>query len=78
MVVFYVSFIFCSGIKCFLFVGFQIAYRTAANRFPRRLAELFLVLSDNLTVATEADATSFQPLGRGQKHRHEDDQMSVE
>ena len=57
---------------------FQIAYRTASDRFPGRMAELFLVLSDDLPAAALPEASSSQPLGRGQKHRLDDDQMSVE
>ena len=60
------------------FVGFQIAYKTAAHRFTGKLAELFLVLSDNQPVAAEAGASGFQPIGRGQKHHLDDDQMSTE
>ena len=60
------------------FVGLQIAYKTAAHRFTGKLAELFLVLSDNQPVAAEAGASGFQPIGRGQKHQLDDDQMSTE
>ena len=59
---------------------FQIAYRTASNRFPNKLSELFLVLSDDYPaqLAQEglSEAEGFQP--RGQKHRLDDDQMSVQ
>ena len=62
--------------------AFQIAYRTASNKFEGRLSELFLVLSDDyptqLTEEGRDEAVGFQPVGRGQKHRLEDDQMSVE
>ena len=62
---------------------FQIAYRTASGRFPGRLTELFLVLSDDAPSAAEPrdswpEASNSQPLGRGQKHRLDEDQMSVE
>ena len=43
------------------------------------MSELFLVLSDAGKVATEAaEGLTSQPLGRGHKHRLEDDQMSVQ
>ena len=58
--------------------GFQIAYRTASDRFPGRLSELFLVLSDDLPTVAADEAARSQPPGRGQKHRLEDDQMSTE
>ena len=56
---------------------FQIAYRIASDRFPGRLTELFLVLCDDLPAAAQPEASGSQPLGRGQKHHLEDDQMSV-
>ena len=65
----------------FFFLSFQIAYRTASTRFPGKLSELFLVLSDDYPARAEAEAgagAEFQTRGRGQKHRLEDDQMSVE
>ena len=58
---------------------FQIAYRTASDKFPGKLSELFLVLSDNVSQQqSEAEGFESQPGGRGQKHRLEEDQMSVE
>ena len=42
------------------------------------MAELFLVLADDLVVPVEAKASdSHVPTGRGTKHRLEDDQMST-
>ena len=62
----------------FHFSIFQIAYRTAGNKFEGRLAELFLILSDDHAVPVEAEASdSHLPVGRGTKHRLEDDQMST-
>ena len=61
-----------------LLLFFQIAYRTASDRFPGRLSELFLVLSDDLPTAATSEVASSQPLGRGHKHRLDDDQMSTE
>ena len=65
-----------------MFVWLQIAYRTASNRFPGKLSEIFLVLSDDYSSrqSTEAgaEASGFQQVGRGQKHRLDDDQMSVQ
>ena len=59
---------------------FQIAYRTASDKFPGKLSELFLVLSDNLPpqLPEGADGFESQQPGRGHKHRLDDDQMSVE
>ena len=54
----------------------QIAYRTASNKFVGKLAQLFLVLSDSHKASNEA--SDQPPLGRGLKHRLDDDQMSVE
>ena len=56
---------------------FQIAYRTAGNKFPGKLSELFLVLSDDVP-PPEDDKAGYQTQGRGRKHQREDDQMSVE
>ena len=69
------------NVNSFVF-SFQIAYRTAGNRFQGKLSELFLVLSDEypaqLAQEGQAEAAGFQPSSRGQKHRLEDDQMSVQ
>ena len=54
----------------------QIAYRTAGDKFPGKLSELFLVLSDSHVPPKEAQ-DSQQPSGRGTKHRLDDDAMSV-
>ena len=58
---------------------FQIAYRTASNKFPGKLRELFLVLSDDYVLPDRAEGQDpgFKLVGRGQKHRLDDDQMSV-
>ena len=60
---------------------FQIAYRTASTRFPGKLSELFLVLSDDSPLLGQPSASpaagASHPPGRGQKHRLEDNQMSV-
>ena len=60
---------------------FQIAYRTAGSRFPGKLSELFLVLSDDVSAVEDDrdrdEAKGFQARGRGQKHQLDDDQMSV-
>ena len=42
------------------------------------MSELFLVLSDNYVPPPEADGFEFQRSGRAQKHRLEEDRMSVE
>ena len=56
---------------------FQIAYRIASDKFKGKLSELFLVLSDSYTPPPDDDG--FQAnRPRGQKHRLEDDRMSVE
>ena len=79
----------CSSLNLVLFCPvhglisvFQIAYRTAGTRFSGRLSELFLVLSDDHHIPQEpadgAGAFGSEPLGRGQKHRLDDDQMSIE
>ena len=72
---------FCFGslVTVSLFLFFKIAYRTAADKFPGKLSELFLVLSDNAPPQTEvAGGFESHPAGRGQKHRLEDDdRMSV-
>ena len=64
-----------------MFVCLQIAYKTASNRFQGKLSEIFLVLSDDYASQqrTEegAEASGFQQVGRGQKHRLDEDQMSV-
>ena len=63
----------------FLYVFiFQSAYRTASDKFKGKLAELFLVLSDSFVPQPEADGFESQRPGRGQKHRLEEDRMSVE
>lgn len=64
----------------FLLHFLQIAYQTASSRFPGKLSELFLVLSDDyrLPAAKAAEGEGYQSRGdRGQKHRLDDDQMSV-
>ena len=61
----------------YAFLLLQIAYRTASNKFPGKLSELFLVLSDD-TPPFEDDRAEFQTQGRGRKHQRDDDQMSVE
>ena len=55
----------------------QIAYRTAGNKFPGKLSELFLVLSDSHVLPKEAQDQQHHS-GRGTKHRLDDDQMSVQ
>ena len=55
---------------------FQIAYRTASDKFPGKLAELFLVLADGHVLPAEARGSHPPPV-RGTKHRLEDDQMST-
>ena len=55
---------------------FQIAYRTASDKFPGKLAELFLVLTDG-HVTHDESGDSRPPPHRGTKHRMEDDQMST-
>ena len=55
----------------------QIAYRTASDKFPGKLSELFLILSDD-TPSFDDDSGEFRTQGRGQKHQRDDDQMSTE
>ena len=72
----------------FLFVlspcstSFQIAYKTASTKFPGKLSELFLVLSDDSPLVGQPPASSAagasHPPGRGHKHRLDDDQISVQ
>ena len=61
------------------FHSLQIAYRTAGDRFPGKLSELFLVLSDDHSAEASSapENVGFQTSGRGQKHQLEDDQMST-
>ena len=56
----------------------QIDYRTAADKFKGKLAELFLVLSDSYCPQPDDDGFNSQRPARGQKHRLEEDRMSVE
>ena len=60
-----------------LFAFFQIAYRIASDKFPGKLSELFLVLSDNIPREPSAPEGSRAHAGRGHKHRLDEDQMSV-
>lgn len=66
----------------FCFVVFQFAYRTASTKFPGKLAELFLVLSDDHPVPSDpavgVGASGPISQSRSRKHRLDDDQMSVE
>ena len=58
---------------------FQIAYRIASNKFPGKLSETFLVLSDDAQPADdEGGEFQTQGRGRGQKYPRDEDQMSVE
>ena len=67
------------GLHLFLVSVFRIAYRLAGDKFVGKMSELFLVLSDSAQpVSDDADGFQVQPPARGQKHRREDDQMSVE
>ena len=67
----------CLGSPLRTFPFFQIAYRTASNKFPGKLAELFLVLSDSHVLLDDGPGAAAGFSGRGQKHRLDDDQMSV-
>ena len=75
---FFFLFGFSSFLYPFPFFFFQVAYRTASDKFLGKLSELFLVLSDSYRVPPENDNFGSQPTGRGTKHRLDDDQMSVE
>lgn len=66
-------------LSLFFVILSQIAYRTASNKFPGKLSELFLVLKDTPRGDAEAaDPVAPHPSGRGLKHCLEEDQMSVQ
>ena len=68
--------VFNQLIVLFPFCFSQFAYRTASNKFPGKLSELFLVLKDDHPV--HPDQLHGAGGARARKHRLDDDQMSVE